>query len=319
MMNLEGKQPAIGTPLSELEIDAALVSSLLKDQHPDLAHLPIHLVDQGWDNAMFRLGDQLAVRLPRRKIAASLIEHEQTWLPQLADHLPIPIPVPYRLGKPTPDYPWRWSVLPWLAGLPADQAEPQANQAKPFALFLRSLHAPAPDDAPRNPMRGVPLLQRAASVAERMQRLEINTNWITPAIKEIWHQALNAPMDVPPTWLHGDLHARNVLVENGAIIGIIDWGDITSGDRATDLASIWMLFADQAARQDAIATYATISEATLQRAKGWAVFFGIVLLDTGLVDNPRNAVMGENILRRVIEDAELRADDVPGSDVRCHS
>jgi aminoglycoside phosphotransferase (APT) family kinase protein len=301
-MGSEGKSSAMGTPVSELEIDAALVYSLLEDQHPDLAHLPIHLVDAGWDNAMFRLGDQWSVRLPRRKAAATLIENEQTWLPLLADQLPLPVPTPYRLGKPAQGYPWRWSVLPWLAGIAADQEEPHANQAKPFALFLRSLHRPAPFNAPSSSVRGVPLNQRAAFVEERMQRLETKTNLITQKIKNTWEMALNAPIDIQAKWLHGDLHPRNVLVKKGAIAGIIDWGDLTSGDSATDLASIWMLFADRKARQQAIAEYADVSDATLQRAKGWAIFFGVVLLDTGLIDNPRNAVIGARILRRVSED-----------------
>jgi aminoglycoside phosphotransferase (APT) family kinase protein len=300
-MELEEKLSSIGTPVSEIEIDAALVYRLLEEQHSDLTHLSIRLADAGWDNAMFRLGDRWSVRLPRRKAAAQLIENEQTWLPLLADQLPIPIPAPYRLGNPSRDYPWRWSVLPWLVGIPADQQEPYANQAKRFALFLRSLHVPAPSNAPQNAFRGIPLHQRAAAIEERMQRLEKTTELITPAIEEMWRQALSAPIDVQSTWLHGDLHARNVLVENGEIAGIIDWGDLTSGDCATDLAAIWMLFSDRHARQEAISEYATISDTTLQRAKGWAIFFGVVLLDTGLIDNPRHAAMGEKTLCRVAE------------------
>jgi aminoglycoside phosphotransferase (APT) family kinase protein len=301
-MGSEGKLSLIGTPVSELEIDTDLVYRLLKEQHSDLADLPIRLVDAGWDNAMFRLGEQWSVRLPRRKAAATLIEHEQTWLPLLAERLPISVPIPYRLGNPAQGYPWRWSVLPWLAGVAADQEEPHAHQAKPFASFLRALHGPAPLNAPSNSVRGVPLNQRAAFVEERMQRLETKTNLISQKIKNAWHMALNAPIDVHAKWLHGDLHPRNVLVENGAIVGIIDWGDITSGDSATDLASIWMLFANRKARQQAIAEYADVSDATVQRAKGWAILFGVVLLDTGLIDNPRNAVIGARILHRVSED-----------------
>jgi aminoglycoside phosphotransferase (APT) family kinase protein len=300
-MGLEEKLNSIGTPVSEFKIDSALVYSLLSDQHPDLTHLPIRLVDAGWDNAMFRLGDQLSVRLPRRKAAATLIENEQTWLPLLADRLPIPVPTPYRLGKPALDYPWCWSVLPWLPGTSADRDEPHANQARRFASFLRSLHVPAPLDAPKNAVRGVPLHLRATSVEERMQRLEMKTNSISQKIRNTWNVALNAPVDVEAKWLHGDLHARNILVESGAIAGIIDWGDMTSGDIATDLASIWMLFDDRNAREQAISEYA-VSEATLQRALGWAILFGVVLLDTGLVDHPRHAAMGERTLRRVSED-----------------
>ncbi|MBD2504488.1 aminoglycoside phosphotransferase family protein [Anabaena azotica FACHB-119] len=301
-MESEGQLNAIGTPVAEVAIDTNLVYSLLSAQHPDLMHLPLHLVDTGWDNVMFRLGDRLSVRLPRRQIAATLIENEQTWLPVLAKQLTLPVPAPYRIGLPTQDYPWRWSVLPWLTGVTADQQEPHANQVKLFAAFLRSLHTPAPTNAPKNAGRGVPLQQRAASIEERMQRLQSKTHIITHKLRDIWNMALNAPIDVEAKWLHGDLHPRNILVENGAIAGIVDWGDITSGDIATDLASIWMLFSQPNARFQALTEYANVSPATLQRALGWAIVFGVMLLDTGLIDHPIHAVMGERTLHRVCED-----------------
>jgi aminoglycoside phosphotransferase (APT) family kinase protein len=297
-MDPGGVSPSIGTPAAEFDIDSDLVAGLLADQHPDLAELPLRMVDAGWDNALFRLGDQLAVRLPRRAAAAPLIVHEQRWLPHLADRLTLPIPVPSRIGTPARGYPWHWNVVSWLAGQAADQHKPGAAQARPFAAFLRSLHLPAPADAPANPFRGVPLQQRAVGAEERMQRLAGTTDLITPPIRQIWQGALQAPLDVPPTWLHGDLHPRNVLVERGAITGIIDWGDITAGDPATDLAAIWMLFAEPQARQAALAAYA-VSDATLRRAKGWAILFGVMLLDSGLIDNPRNALIGARTLRRV--------------------
>jgi aminoglycoside phosphotransferase (APT) family kinase protein len=294
--------PVAGTPAAEIAIDSAFVAGLLAEQHLDLAHLPLQEVEAGWDNALFRLGQHLAVRLPRREAAAALIVHEQTWLPHLAGRLPLPIPVPYRAGTPTRSYPWHWSVVPWLKGQEAARSQPNAAQAPLFAAFLRALHVPAPANAPPNLVRGVPLRQRAATVEARLQRLADRTSLITPQIEGIWREGLHAPLDVAPTWLHGDLHPRNILVENGALTGIIDWGDITAGDCATDLASIWMLFAEPRARQQALAAYTPLSEATLQRARGWAVLFGVVLLETGLVDNPKNAAIGEWTLRRVAED-----------------
>jgi aminoglycoside phosphotransferase (APT) family kinase protein len=294
------RRQAIGTPASEIKIDRDLVLDLLQ-QHPDLIHLPIQLLENGWDNVIFRLGNNLSIRLPRREIAATLIENEQTWLPQIADRLTIPVPTPYRIGQPTARYPWRWSILPWLTGVPAGLEKPNPNQARLLALFLRSLHLPAPSNAPVNLVRSVPLKQRKTIIKERMQRLEHKTNLITQTIKHIWHEALNTPIDVRATWLHGDLHPGNILVENGIITGIIDWGDITSGDIATDLASIWMLFGDRNARQSAIASY-SMSEQTLQRAKGWAIYFGVTLLEVGLIDNHRQAIIGEQTLRAVAED-----------------
>ena len=296
--------PSIGTPVAEIAIDTTLVAGLLVEQQPDLAHLPLQEVEVGWDNALFRLGDHLAVRLPRRAVAAPLILHEQRWLPHLAEQLTLPIPAPSRVGTPARGYPWHWSVVPWLPGMAADQHEPDAAQARPFAAFLSSLHVPAPADAPANPVRGVPLQQRTEAVEARMQRLASTTSLITPQIRQIWQVALQAPLDLSPTWLHGDLHPRNVLVEHGVITGIIDWGDITSGDPATDLAAIWMLFAEPGARQQALAAYGDLSGATLQRAKGWAVLFGVMLLDSGLIDNPRNAVIGARTLQRIAESSE---------------
>lgn len=296
------EQPVLrGTPEAELEIDAALVRRLLEAQHPDLVHLPVRLIDSGWDNAMFRLGEQLCVRLPRRILAAKLLENEQTWLSQLALQLPLPVPAPIRQGHPTLDYPWRWSIVPWLPGVTADQQELQADQVKPWSAFLQALHQPAPDHAPQNPVRGVPLRQRASVVAAAMQQLESKTDLITPELQTLWHQALAAPIDLPTTWLHGDLHPRNILVHQGVITGVIDWGDITAGDRATDLASIWMLFSDPESRQQAIAEYRGLSEATILRAKGWAILFGVLLLQTGLVDHPQHAQIGARTLRWVAD------------------
>jgi aminoglycoside phosphotransferase (APT) family kinase protein len=308
---MDAAQPSSsnGTPAAEFALDSAFVAGLLAEQHPNLAHLPLRMVDAGWDNALFRLGDDLAVRLPRRAVAAPLIVHEQRWLPHLAGRLTLPIPAPYRMGTPARGYPWHWSVVPWLPGIAADQHAPDAAQARPFAAFLRALHIPAPADAPANPFRGVPLQQRAAVVEARMQRL--GSSLITPQIWQIWQVALHAPLDVPPTWLHGDLHPRNVLVEHGSITGIIDWGDLTAGDLATDLASIWMLFTDPDARQQVLAAYGDLSDATLQRARGWAVLFGVMLLDSGLIDNPRNAVIGARTLQCVTE--SLEASDATGA------
>jgi len=290
---------ATGTPVAEYAIDESLVSRLLEDQHPDLADLPLRRMDEGWDNVIFRLGEHLAVRLPRRASSANLIIHEQRWLPALAKQVTLPLPAPCRVGKPALGFPWPWSVVPWLKGEPADQKVPSPAQATLFGRFLRSLHISAPAEAAVNKVRGVPLRERASLVEARMNRLAARTDLITADISRIWRVAVETPLDRSPTWLHGDLHPRNVLVEQGVITGIIDWGDITAGDCATDLASIWMLFPDPGAWRAALAAYPDASELTVRRAKGWAVLFGVVLLETGLSDNPRNARIGEHILRRV--------------------
>jgi len=300
-MNGAGGAPAPGTPPAEVQIDVGLVAGLLSDQHPDLSRLPLAAVEAGWDNAIFRLGPDLAVRVPRRAVAAPLIVHEQTWLPVLAPRLPLPVPVPLRRGLPGRGYPWRWSVVPWLEGAAADQHPPDPAQAAVFGAFLRALHAPAPADAPANPVRGGPLAERAPYAEARMERLATRTGLITPRLRELWRAALAAPLDTPTVWLHGDLHPRNLLVADGAIAAVIDWGDLCAGDPATDLAAFWMLFDSPASRAAAFAAYGPCSEATTRRSWGWAIHLGAAHLDAGLIDNPRHALLGEQTLRRVVE------------------
>ncbi len=289
-----------GRPPAEIEVNESLVRQLIVDQHPDLADLPIEHVDAGWDNEMFRLGSSLAVRLPRREIAAGLIQNEQRWLPTLAARLSLPIPSPVRVGLPGRTYPWRWSIVPWLAGSPADVVPPDASQALPLAKFLRALHQPAPSDAPVNPFRAPPLSERTGDIA-RLNRLREKTSLITPAVEAAWTQGRQTTPATDKCWLHGDLHPRNVLVRDGIITGIIDWGDITAGDRAVDLASIWMLLSDHQARQVALDHYGACA-ATVARAKAWAVVFGMSLAANGLVNDPIHAAIGATTLARVEED-----------------
>jgi len=288
-----------GTPPSDFGVDMDLVRRLLVSQHPDLCELSLSPLDAGWDNAMFRLGTRWAVRLPRRAAAARLITSEQRWLPSLASALPIAIPAPVRIGLPGNGYPWNWSIVPWIPGATADVEPPAEDQAERLAHFLNVLHVEAPGDAPTSHVRGVPLARRAAVVQERLHRLESRTSLVTPAVWRAWNSALEAPWEGESTWLHGDLHAKNVLVDQGSISGIIDWGDLAAGDKATDLAAIWMVLPSAKSRDDAMAAYLDTSESLWARARGWAVAFGALLLETGLVDHPRHARMGGLTLDRI--------------------
>lgn len=292
----------VGSPDAEVHIDEDLVRALLRDQVPALADLPLRFIEEGFDNVTYRLGSDKAVRVPRREIAGKFIESEHRWLTKLSAHLPLPIPAPHHCGQPTPVYPWRWSVVPWFEGKPADLAEPDASAAVPLADFMKALHQPAPGNAPSNPFRGVPLADRVPFLAERFERLKTKTDLITEEIDATWREAVSAPVDIEPTWIHGDLHARNILTLNGSIAAVIDWGDMTSGDRATDLASIWMLLGDPEARKTAILSTGPLTDATWTRAKGWAISFGVLLLDSGLIDNQRHAEMGRRTLTRIRQD-----------------
>ena len=289
-----------GTPPAEVVVDADLVRRLLAAQHPDLADLPLVEVASGWDNLMFRLGDELAVRLPRRQVAAPLIATEQVWLPRLAGRLPLATPAPLRIGAPGDGFPWPWSVIPWLDGDTADRALPDAAQGAVLGGFFRALHLPAPADAPRNPYRGVPLADRVDSFQAQLDNLAGKTGLITEAMLELWRAGVATPVDVGPTWLHGDPHPRNVLVRDGRITAVIDWGDMAQGDRASDLAAIWMLLPDRAARDEAMAL-CEASEATWTRARGWAVWYGAILLSTGLANDPRMTAIAERIFARLGE------------------
>ncbi|MEZ5987381.1 MAG: aminoglycoside phosphotransferase family protein [Hyphomonas sp.] len=293
---------AAGTPQAEVEITETLVRALLRAQHPDLAALPVEFVGEGWDNVMVRLGAELALRLPRRAIADDLLRKEQRWLPVLAPHLPLPISAPVRSGAPGQGYPFAWSVLPWIGGEAADLAPPDASEAPVLAGFLRALHRqPLPPEAPTNPVRDCPLTGKQADIERRMMWLRAQTGAITPAVERAWAAGLEAPIDLPESWIAGDVHARNVLVRNGKFAAFIDWGDMCAGDPATDIASVWALFDDPAARCTALEAYG-MSEATLARARGWAVFYGVILLETGRHDHPRHARMGADTLRRLSED-----------------
>jgi aminoglycoside phosphotransferase (APT) family kinase protein len=273
------------------------VRRLVKAQHPDLARLRVEPFESGWDNAMFRLGDELAVRLPRRAIAVPLIKNEQRWLPDIAKRISVPIPAPVRAGIASDEFPHPWSIVPWFRGVPSNREPLAADQVDPLIEFLRAVHITAPSNAPHNPYRGIPLAQRAPVIEERFTRLKANSNVITGRVLEIWSEALAATPASRMTWLHGDMHARNVLVDRGKLSAVIDWGDICRGDRAGDLACVWILFGERRTREHALEAYGG-TESLWQRARGWAISFATVLLE--LRDDPVHAESGARTLRNLI-------------------
>ena len=173
----------VPTPAAEIDVDAALVTALLEEQHPDLASLPVQLVANGWDNAMFRIGTDLTARLPRRLLAVPLLLKERRWLPVVAHGLPLPVPVPLRSGEPGAGYPWPWAIGPWLPGEPAEVAPPAdpSVAAEVLGRFVAALHRPAPADAPPNPFRGVPLSERDDRMREGLDRLGVAARPPSPA------------------------------------------------------------------------------------------------------------------------------------------
>lgn len=266
------------TPVAEHTIDVELVRALLADQHPDLAARALAPFAEGFDNALWRLGDDLVVRLPRRAMAAPLVVAEQRWLPEIARRVPLAIPAPVRVGVPGRGYPWHWSVTPYLRGSPASQAPPieRTDAARALGAFLRALHTEAPPDAPHNPYRGVPLADRAPTFEVRAA--ELGDELLAKLALRAFAEALEAPPFAGPArWIHGDLHPGNVLVDHGELVGIVDFGDLTGGDPATDLAGCWLLFGHQGLVDAALDAYGDVDDALVERARGWALCFSVML------------------------------------------
>ena len=303
-----------------VEITADLIRDLLREQHPDLADRPLRLGAKGWDNQLWRLGDDLAVRMPWATQAAdSLLRKEHTWVPGLAPRLPLPVPVPQRLGEPVARFPRSWIVTTWVPGTPADHAPATraAEAARALAAFLSALHRPAPEEAPAGRGRGGRLAERSAEFADRLAAaVELDLVADPDAVRAVWDDAVAAPEWAgPPVWLHGDLHAANILTADGTFCGVIDFGDLCAGDPATDLAAVWALLPDGAAGAfheayrpgagsagggaaagaagaDGTAGAdgaAGADDATLRRARGWAVLTalsGILIGEAGVHGRP---------------------------------
>jgi aminoglycoside phosphotransferase (APT) family kinase protein len=289
---------AMGKPAAEFDLPLDFVRELIRSQHPDLAELQITEASSGWDNAMFRLGDTMAIRLPRRLAAAKLIEREQRWLPLLQRKLPLPVPAPIRVGGPQGSYPWSWSICPWIAGETADRAPLDSDQGTALAAFLEALHITPPAEAPRNSYRGVPLVQRRAAFSRCVSALAARGRALDSRLLQLWEGALETPVDAPPTWIHGDLHSRNVLVTNGRICGVIDWGDLAQGDRATDLAAAWILFPHADSREQVMTACRSVSATTWRRARGWALLLAVVVLAS---EDPAHSTAAERTMQRLLD------------------
>lgn len=276
------------------EITAELVRDLLRDQHPDLADRPIRLGARGWDNQLWRLGDDLAVRLPWATAAAdALLLHEYRWLPLLAPHLPLPVPVPQRLGQPSARFPRPWIVTTWVPGEPADRAPVTraAEAADALADFLTALHRPAPAGAPTGRNRGGPLAGHAAGFEQALAAVtELGLIADPDAVRAIWADAVAVPgWTGPALWLHGDLHPANVLTADGTICGVIDFGDLFAGDPAYDLAAAWVLLPDGAADRCFEAYGPVLDPATVRRSRGCAAIRALAALliaDAGVHGRP---------------------------------
>lgn len=292
-------------PAAEVAVTAELVRALLRDQHPDLAELPLGAIANGWDNVIVRLGDDLAVRLPRRLAGVALIEHEQRWLPDLAARLPIPIPAPVRVGRPGRGYPWPWSITPWFDGEVAAEsvlADP-AREARRLGAFMAALHLPAPDDAPDNPARSGHVgdrderfLETHAVAADQLD--SVRPGGARRALMR-WRELIAAPRHAgAPVWVAGDVHSANVIVADGEIVAVIDFGDLCAGDPAVDLAIGWMLFSDS--ERDEFLDAAGADLPARRRGEAWAWYFAVLYLAHS-ADDARLAGMGRRLTATLLD------------------
>jgi len=255
----------------EIEVDVALVRRLLTAQMPDLAARPLVNVEPwGTDNAIWRLGEDLVVRLPRIQWARQQVEHEATWLPRLAPHLPVAVPEPVAMGESGAGYPWRWAVHRWIPGEGAalDRVTDAVSFAVDLAGVVRDLQAVPTHGAPSASNRARPLLdydEATRSAIDRASHLIDAT-----AATAVWEEALAAPPHAgPAVWVQGDLEG-NCLVRDGRLCGIVDWGSACAGDPAVDVQVVWSpLFTEDSRR--AFLDVLDVDDATLARSRGAAI------------------------------------------------
>ncbi|WP_425264420.1 aminoglycoside phosphotransferase family protein [Streptomyces atriruber] len=292
--------PAISDPhpaTSDLRpaIDAALARRLVDSQFPQWTALPLELLDPaGSDHVIYRLGEDLAVRLPRHAGAIGQAAKESEWLPRLAPHLPLAIPAPVGVGEPDFGYPWSWAVSRWLDGEVAttESLADSSRAAVQLADFLAALQTFVPEDFPadgaraRDDLTGEPLADRDRETRAAIAKLD--GVFDAAAMTELWDAALGAPgWDRPPVWFHGDFHTGNLLTVDGRLSAVIDFGGLGIGDPACDLTIAYTLMstASRAAFRAALG----VDDATWLRGRGWALATGLNAYTSYAAVSPRVA------------------------------
>lgn len=288
----------------EVETDESLVRRLLAAQFPNWSNLPIARVASfGTDNAIYRLGEDLALRMPRIEWATAQVDKEARWLPVMAPLLPLTVPVPIAKGAPGEGYPWSWSVVPWLAGHDANNAriDDLNRVALDVAQFIAALRridttgGPAPSK--QNFFRGVPLRSLDRQIRDHLEKLDRS---IDGTVRDVWDAAVTTPVwDRAPVWVHGDLMPGNLIVTHGRLSAVIDFGCLGVGDPACDLIPAWYLFSGESRQTFRQATGA--DDATWARARGW-----VVRAIGGLIyyadSNPAMVAQCRRVLAEVVDD-----------------
>ena len=284
------------------ELDINFVKYLITTQFPQWADLPLELFNSsGTANLIFRLGKDIVVRLPLDEGGSEHMKKEQLWLPILAPHLPLTIPTPLAIGTPAKGYLWHWSVYQWIEGENAimahiDNPYEAATELAQFVAALQRINpAGGPLAGPQNYGRGRPLAMRDAAVREAIANLHDTID--TDAATLAWEAALQAPIwQDPPVWIHGDLLAGNLLIKQGRLSAIIDFGGLGVGDPATDWMFAWNLLAVESRERLCVAQ--SVDDATWARARRWALSVGLIALPYYKSRNPVFA----GVARHLIDD-----------------
>ncbi|MEV6598772.1 aminoglycoside phosphotransferase family protein [Actinoplanes sp. NPDC051346] len=298
-------------PIHDDEIRATVeqVRRLVADQCPQWADLPVTPLPgelEGTDHAIFRIGETLAARMPKIAWAVEQADSDARWLPVLASRLPARIPVPLHVGEPGADYPWRWTVVPWIAGItPPRLGCDDVMLARQVADFVRALHRVDPDGGPRKPpgSRGSALRHADGGVRRALARLADHDDGFEVAAAEAaWEACLAAPdWDRDPVWIHGDLQAGNLIINGRGLAAVIDFGALGVGDPAPDVAPALWTFTGAA--RPAYREEVGYDDATWLRACGWALAPSLTGIDYYRHTFPRMAEHGRRMVRAVI--AEL--------------
>jgi len=267
-----------------VQLDEEEVQRLVAEQFPQWRDLPVAPVAvPGWDNQTFRLGDSMSVRLPSGARYAAQVRKEQHWLPRLAPRLPLPIPTPIALGAPAHGFPWEWSVYGWLPGEPAARHRIANLElfATDVAQFLRALQgidaAEGPGPGPHNFFRGGPLAVYDDETRRAIQLLGPRIDG--PAALRVWERALSTPHASAPVWVHGDVAANNLLVQDGRLSAVLDFGSSAVGDPACDLVLHWTFL--QGGARDRFREIVAAADDVWARARGWALWKALITLVGG--------------------------------------
>ncbi|WP_105972481.1 aminoglycoside phosphotransferase family protein [Streptomyces geranii] len=283
----------------EVDIDAPLVQRLIARQFPEWAELPLERLESaGTENAMFRLGGELVVRLPRHPGAVDAIEHEQRWLSLLGLRLPIAVPEPLGRGRAGEGFPWAWSVYGWLDGRnpDVDALDSPETLAKELADFVRALRRVDAGDGPAH-YRAKPLSARDASTRAALAQLTDEVD--TEAVTGLWERAVRVPEHPgPPLWAHADLSPGNVLVSEGRLSAVIDFGCTGVGDPAVDLIVAWNLL--PAGVRDTFREAVGADDAEWARGRGWALSVSLIQLPYYRDTNPVLAANSRHVIREIL-------------------